>query len=104
MRHYRPSTADLIGTVSEFLRNLGPKLDSGDRYQSLVCTHILGMVERELRGEPLTDQDEAALAAAIRAGDHDGDWDEIFSAVLDRTVARVALAKPDHLAPEHRPA
>ena len=103
-RHYRPSTADLVGTVTTFLRELGPKLDSGDRYQALVCGHILAMVERELRGEPLADQDEAALVAAIRAGERDADWDEIFTAVLDRTIARIALAKPDHLAPEHRPA
>lgn len=102
MRHYRPSTADLLSAVSDFLRELGPRLESGDRYQSLVCTHILTMVERELRGEPLTDEDEAALVAAIRTGDHDGDWDATFARILNRTVARVAIAKPDHLAPEHR--
>ncbi|AGH48673.1 aminoglycoside phosphotransferase [Sphingomonas sp. MM-1] len=103
MRHYRPSTADLVDVVADFLKGIGPRLDGGDRYQALVCTHILAMVERELRGEPLADEDEAALAAAIRRGDRDGDWDAVFAHVLDRTIARVAIAKPDHLAPEHRP-
>lgn len=102
MRHYRPSTPDLVRVVSDFLEQIGPRLESGDRYQSLVCRHILGMVERELTGEPLTDIDEAALAAAIRAGARDGDWDATFAAVLDRTIERLKITKPDHLAPEHR--
>ena len=104
MRHYRPTTADLVAIVTDFLKDIGPKLDSGDRYQALVCTHVLGMVERELKGDPLPDLDEAALAAAIRAGECDADWDATFATVLDRTIARVALVKPDHLAPEHHTA
>lgn len=104
MRHYRPSTPDLIRVVGDFLEQVGPRLDSGDRYQALVCRHILGMVERELAGEPLADLDDAALAAAIRAGDHDADWDATFATVLDRTVQRLRITKPDHLAPEHRTA
>lgn len=103
MRHYRPATADLVSVVADFLKEIGPKLDSGDRYQALVCTHVLGLVERELRSEPLPDMDEAALAAAIRDGAHDADWDATFAAVLDRTIARLRLTKPDHLVPEHRP-
>jgi Domain of unknown function (DUF6285) len=100
--HYRPSTANLLHTVGEFLAEIGPKLESGDRYTALVCAHILAMVERELLGAPLEPIDEAALAAAIRTGKHDADWGATFDAVLRRTIARVALVKPDHLAPQHR--
>ena len=100
--HYRPSTADLLHTVGEFLGEIGPKLESGDRYTALVCSHILAMVERELLGEPLEPIDEAALAAAIRAGEHDADWDATFDTILWRTIARVAVVKPDHLAEQHR--
>lgn len=104
MRHYRPSTPDLVRVVADFLEQIGPKLESGDRYQSLVCRHILGMVERELAGPPFADLDEAALAAAIRAGDHDADWGATFATVLQRTIDRLKITKPDHLAPEHLPA
>lgn len=102
MHHYRPATADLVDVVADFLKSVGPKLDGGDRYQALVCTHILGMVARELQAEPLPDMDEAALATAIRSGAHDADWDATFDLVLDRIVDRLRLTKPDHLAPEHR--
>jgi hypothetical protein len=100
--HYRPTAADLLHTVADFLSAIAPKLDSGDRYTALVCGHILGMVEREFLCAPLEPLDEAGLAAAIRAGEHDGNWQATFDMILQRTVARVALAKPDHLAEKHR--
>jgi hypothetical protein len=100
--HYRPSTADLVHTVADFLDEIGPALNSGDRYTALVCKHILAMVERELLSAPLAPLDEAALAAAIRAGRHDATWDATFDALMQRTVVRVALVKPDHLATKHR--
>ena len=100
--HYRPSTADLVHTVADFLEEISPSLNSGDRYTALVCKHILAMVERELLGAPLAPLDESALAAAIRAGRHDANWSATFDTILQRTVARVALAKPDHLAAKHR--
>jgi hypothetical protein len=100
--HYRPSTADLVHTVADFLDEVSPALNSGDRYTALVCKHILAMVERELLSPPLAPLDEAALAAAIRAGQHDTTWNSTFDAILQRTVARVALVKPDHLAAKHR--
>jgi hypothetical protein len=99
---YRPSTADLVRTVGEFLAEIGPKLDEGDRYTALVCSHILAMVERELASPPLAPMNEADLADAIRAGAHDADWDAIFDAVLHRTIARVALVKPSHLVQRHQ--
>ena len=40
MRDYRPDTADLLATVSDFLDRIGPDLPSGDRYQALVCQHL----------------------------------------------------------------
>ena len=101
MRDYRPDTADLLATVSDFLDRIGPDLPSGDRYQALVCQHLLGMVRREIEQGPLPDEDEPALARAIRRGACDAEWDAVFARVLARTVARVERVKPDHLAPEH---
>ena len=102
MRDFRPTSSDLLATVADFLARIGPNLASGDKYEALVCSHIIAMVRRELEDGPLEDIDEAALAAAIRAGDHDADWDATFSAILARTITRVARVKPDHLLPEHR--
>lgn len=102
MHQYRPDSADLARTVARFLKTLEPKLDDSDRYQALVCGHLLAMLARELDGPPLADEDEAALAAAIRSGARDGDWDTTFESVLARTIERLRVAKPDHLAPEHR--
>lgn len=102
MRHYAPATADMLAAVAEFLEEIGPRLDAGDRYHALVCRHLLAMAGRELDSPPLEDWDEAALAAAIRAGAHDPAEGELLEKLLDRTVARVRLTKPDHLAARHR--
>lgn len=101
MRDYRPDTADLLATVSDFLDRIGPGLSSGDRYQALVCQHLLGMVRHEIEQGPLPDEDEPALARAIRQGACDAEWDAVFAKVLARTMDRVRRVKPDHLAPEH---
>lgn len=99
MRNYRPDTAELVRTVAEFLGRLAPTLGERDRYEALVCSHILSMIERELAADPLADLDEVSLAAAIRRGAYDDDWEAVLAATLERTIERVRLAKPDHLVP-----
>jgi hypothetical protein len=100
MRNYDPPTPELVRVVAEFLERVGPSLDSGQRYEALVCVYLLRMVERELETGPPADRDEQALAAAIRAGEHDANWVATLEQVLDRTIERVRLTKPDHLAEE----
>jgi hypothetical protein len=99
---YRPATADLLRTVAEFLTELGPRLDAGDRYTALVCTHILAMVAREVTHPALPPLDEAVLADSIRKGEQDKSWQSCFEVLLARTIARVAIVKPEHLAECHR--
>ncbi len=99
---YRPDSADLLRTVADFLTDLGPRLEPGDRYTALVCTHILNMLTRERASTPHAQPSEAPLAAAIRAGARDADWDVTFSEVLQSTVQRVKIVKPEHLAEKHR--
>src|SRR5690242_2436908 len=101
MRHYAPATPELLAAVAEFLDDVAPRLDAGDRYNALVCRHLLAMVGRELEAPALEDWDEAGLAAAIRAGAHDAAEGELLQTLMDRIVARVRLAKPDHLAARH---
>ena len=102
--HYRPTSADLLQTVSDFLTGIGPKLDAGDRYSALVCSHILAMLAREVAGPALPPMDEAQLAASIRAGhfDREESWNDIMETILQRTIARVRVVKPDHLAEAHQ--
>lgn len=102
MRHYAPATPELLAAVAEFLEKIAPRLDSGERYHALVCRHLLAMVQRELTEPPLADEDEAGLAAAIRAGWHDGEEEALLEALLARTIDRVRIAKPDHLVAGHR--
>jgi hypothetical protein len=102
--HYRPTNADLLRTVSDFLSGIGPRLGAGDRYSALVCSHILDMLAREAAGPALPPMDEAQLAANIRAGhfDREESWNEIMETILQRTIARVRMVKPDHLADMHQ--
>lgn len=101
MRNHRPASSDLVATVSDFLADIGEKLEPGDRYQALICRHLLAMVRRELEGAVLADIDEARLAAEIRAGARDESWDATFAEILERTIARVVIARPEHLAARH---
>jgi len=96
---YRPGSADLLRTVADFLTQIGPTLNPGDRYSALVCGHILAMLERELTHPRLPPLDEAALVAAIRNGHYDDDvaWAGLAETILQRTVARVRVVKPEHL-------
>jgi hypothetical protein len=102
MGHYAPPTTELIAAVTEFLADLEPKLDAGDRYHSIVCRHLLAMVRRELECGPPQTIDEATLIRSIRAGECDQDM-QLPELLLSLTIERVAQVKPDHLAPEHRP-
>ena len=69
---------------------------------------VLGMVERQLRLGPaqaaahadrlgaLGVPDEAALAAAIRAGDFDDRWDEVVASVHETVRDKLAVANPTY--------
>ena len=65
--------------------------------------HRLALVARELEAPPIADADESAFAASIRCGACDVDWDRTVDQVLQRTIARLSVVRPEHLAPEHRP-
>jgi aminoglycoside phosphotransferase (APT) family kinase protein len=85
----RPTALELLEAVREHLKGrVAPVLtDAPLRYQTLVAAHVLGVVARELsagsepfvrvqndrRALPGSPEDDAALCAAIRRGDHDAD-------------------------------
>jgi Domain of unknown function (DUF6285) len=104
----RPTAAELVAVVAEFLDNdvrsaTGPDsrlADAGQlNFHARVAANVLRIVERELLDQSTDDvtaaladlgfSDEAELAAAIRAGDVDDRPDDVLACL--RTVVRLRL-------------
>jgi Domain of unknown function (DUF6285) len=105
--HGRPTAAELIAAVAEFLETDVRESSSGQvNFHSRVAANALRMVERELLAEPedgVADalaatgySDEAQLAAAIRAGEVDGGSDQVQSALRALVRRRLAAAHPGY--------
>jgi len=115
----RPSLAEIVRTVAEFLDGLRPKLEGEAQYGALVSAHILRIAEREIALSTALDAEERAdlasllgrsgslaelnrgLCEGIRAGRFDGDWERVFDVVLAQAVRKLRIARPEHLAPVH---
>ena len=122
MAHDQPDLPEILRPVREFVDDLVPRLDGLDRYHALCALHLLDIALRELaaewRHEETTDDRRlrellgadaalpgevvrARLAGAIREGRFDADLSALLAPLLDHVVAKVRIAKPDVLAPEH---
>lgn len=96
--HGRPTAAELVAAVAEFLENdVRQATDGQVNFHARVAANALRIVERELGEGPvprgLTDlgfTDEIGLAAAIRAGELDDRADDVLAAL--RTLVRHRLA------------
>ncbi|PJK27462.1 DUF6285 domain-containing protein [Minwuia thermotolerans] len=116
MRQDQPAAHDLVGTVREYLEGLAGKLDDEHRFDLRVATHLLGIVERELRDRPDFEDDECAalrdltgakegedaidaLCRALRAGALDNRWDEALAAVNRTVELKMKVVRPAALAP-----
>ena len=115
--HDAPSAAHLVEAVREFLEgDVMAATDGRVQFHSRVAGRVLAMVERELAEGPepgrrhdarlqaLGCADDAALAAAIRAGHLDARRGEVEAAVWLDVLAKVRVANPDYLLPADRPA
>lgn len=105
--HGRPTAAELIAAVAEFLETDVRESTSGQvNFHSRVAANALRMVERELTADPedgvsealaqIGFDDEAALAAAIRAGDVNGADDRVRSALRALVGRRLGAAHPGY--------
>ena len=103
----RPTAPELIAAVAEFLETEVRESTSGQvSFHARVAANALRMVERELladRDDGVTEAltrvgyaDEAALAAAIRAGEVDGADDDVQSALRTLVGRRLAAAHPGY--------
>lgn len=108
--HDRPTAAELVESVREWLeREVMPAVDGRLQFHARVAVNSLDIVLREMElGEhqgvahagrlaALGHPDDASLAAAIRAGDHDDDLAGLLSALRPSVEDKVRVANPRHL-------
>lgn len=105
--HGRPSAAELVAAVAEFLDGEVRSNTTGAvNFHALVAANALRIVERELLGSgadaPLAAlaalgyPDEDALAAAIRAGELDGRDTQVMACLRALVRHRLAIAHPGY--------
>ena len=99
----RPTAAELVAAVADFLDNdVRNATDGQVAFHARVAANVLRTVERELldddRAAPdrLGYPDEAALAAAIRAGDLDDRADDVLPCLRTLVRHRLAVAHPGY--------
>ena len=110
--HDRPTAAELVEAVREFLVNdVMATTDGRVQFHARVAANVLAMVERELesgdahaaahraRLEGLGFGDDVALVAAIRDGSLDDRWEEVFAVVRETVGDKLAVSNPSYAPP-----
>jgi uncharacterized protein DUF6285 len=103
----RPTAAELVAAVADFLETDVRESTTGRvNFHARVAANALRMVQRELLADDddgvsealarIGYDDEAALAAAIRAGELDGAGDQVQSALRALVSRRLAAAHPGY--------
>lgn len=108
--HDRPEAAEVLRAVRELLLDsVVPATDGMVAYHARIAARLVGMVERELVRGPadarrhiddlagLGYPDDAALAAATRAGELDDRGPELRAALRAAARARLEVSNPRHL-------
>lgn len=114
--HDVPDARELVEAVRDYLSDdLGPGLEGRHRWLARVAANALAIADRELelgpehaaahrrRLDELGHPDDAALGAAIRAGDLDDRWEELGAALAATVLDKLAVANPDHRDPQLEP-
>lgn len=105
--HGRPTAAELVAAVAEFLEEEVRATTTGAvNFHALVAANALRIVERELLDESAAGPPDALaelgyanedeLAAAIRAGDLDGRDAEVRACLRELVGHRLAIAHPGY--------
>ena len=103
----RPTAAELVAAVADFLDNDVRASSEGQvNFHARVAANVLRIVERELRDDSTVDvtdalaglgyADEAALAAAIRAGQLDERGTDVLPVLRTLVRHRLAIAHPGY--------
>lgn len=110
--HGRPTAAELVAAVAEFLETDVRESTAGQvNFHARVAANVLRIVERELLSESADDvtealadigfDDEAHLAAAIRNGALDDRGEQVQSALRTLVRHRLSLAHPGYDREDH---
>jgi Domain of unknown function (DUF6285) len=105
--HGRPTAAELVAAVAEFLETDVRESTAGQvNFHARVAANVLRIVERELLADSADGvagalaavgcDDEAQLAAAIRAGELDGQGEQVQSALRALVSHRLSVAHPGY--------
>ncbi len=100
--HGRPTAAELVVAVAEFLETDVRAGTSGAvNFHARVAANVLRTVERELLDDGaaptlLGFDDERSLAAAIRAGTLDERGDEVIATLHELVAHRLAVSHPGY--------
>jgi len=106
-RYGRPTAAELVAAVAEFLETDVREATTGQaNFHARVAANALRIVERELQVDSADDgthalagvgfDDEAQLAAAIRAGELDGRSEGLQAALRALVNHRLSVAHPGY--------
>jgi hypothetical protein len=105
----RPTAAELVEAVREYLTALMERSADGARFEARVARNALGIAERELLLGPgfaaahaarLADlgfADDVALAATLRSGALDDEWVSIAPALAASARDQLLVANPAYL-------
>jgi len=106
--HGRPTAAELVAAVAEFLEgDVRANTSGAVNFHALVAANALRIVERELLDSgsdapraalaALGYPDEDTLATAIRAGELDGRDAEVMSCLRAVVGHRLAISHPGYV-------
>jgi hypothetical protein len=101
MTHGRPTAAELVAAVAEFLESDVRDATTGSvNFHTRVAANVLRTVERELLDDTAAPDllgfaDERELAAAIRAGDLD-DHPAVTATLRALVLHRLAISHPGY--------
>jgi aminoglycoside phosphotransferase (APT) family kinase protein len=105
----RPTAAELTEAVGEYVDGLRERGEGATAFEARVARNALGIIERELQLGPsiaaahasrlaeLGYADDAALAAALRAGDLDTTWGRVAPALAASARDQLLVANPSYL-------
>ncbi len=120
MSQDQPSLPDILRVVRDFIEQIKEDVPDKDRYHAMCCSYLLSVAEREISddarladkkndvlctflGRPMVPLAATrALAAGLREGRFDEQWDKVTELVLHHVIDKVMVSKPEHLNAIHR--
>ena len=100
--HNRPTAAELVAAVAEFLEtDVREHTDGAVNFHARVAANVLRTVERELLDDGAAPEllgfpDEPALAGAIRRGELDQRGTELLPALRTLVLHKLAVSHPGY--------